>query len=90
MLLIEIGLIAWAWRRGWKGWALLPFGLALVLAFVGGAAIGDPDTATGFGAFLDIICMIALVIMGAKGRSRSEYRVPRATQPQEGMPKGTH
>lgn len=84
MLLVEIGLLIWAWRRGWKGWALLPLGIGLLLAVVVGALMGDPDAAKGFGLFLDFVCIGILIYMGARGRTTTPaYRASSETWPQE-------
>lgn len=34
LLMVEIGLAFWAWKRGWKWWILIPFSFLLVAEFV--------------------------------------------------------
>ena len=41
LLILEIGLTIWAWKRGWKGWALLPALGAFTGGFIVGLASGD-------------------------------------------------
>ena len=43
-LIVGIPLTIAAWKRGWKGWALLPMGLGLLVAFIAGAFIGSIAT----------------------------------------------
>lgn len=70
MLIIEIVLTVFAWRKGWKWLALLPMGLALIIGALIGFAIGtsggNVTGATGFGIALDVFAIIALIIMMAK------------------------
>lgn len=67
LLILEIGLTIAAWKRGWKGWALLPWVIALVAAFTVSLVRG---TATGVVA--DVILVGALIIMLARPRWAEE------------------
>jgi hypothetical protein len=94
MLFAEIGLTIWAWRRGWKGWALLPMAVSLLAgifaAFVVGASGGSVDDVSGFGLVLDLVSIGVLIYMGARGRTTSpSYRVQSSAQPQESAPEAT-
>lgn len=70
MLIIEIILTIFAWRKGWKWLALLPMGAALLLGilmgFFVGASGGDVDAAKGLAIILDIGAVIALIVMLVK------------------------
>jgi len=70
MLIIEIILTVFAWRKGWKWWALLPIAAAFIIGlFLGagvGASGGDIEAVTGLGIVLDVIAIIVLIFMVAK------------------------
>ena len=40
LLIIEIWLTVAVWRKGWKGWALLPAGIMMLVALVAGVVAG--------------------------------------------------
>jgi predicted MFS family arabinose efflux permease len=67
LLIIEILLTIAVWRKGWKGWALLPAGISLALGFVLGFSIGAsggrPEEWIGLGLIIDGISIMALIIM---------------------------
>jgi hypothetical protein len=67
LLIIEILLTIAVWRKGWKGWALLPVGISLALGFVLGLCIGAsggrPEEWIGLGLIIDVIAIVALIIM---------------------------
>lgn len=71
MLIIEIILTVFAWRKGWRWAALLPTAIALLIGlFMGfgvGASGGNVEGAMGMGIILDILAVIALIIMVVKG-----------------------
>ena len=46
-LLFEVPLTVVAWKRGWRGWALLPMAVAYALTFVLGIIEGLSVAATG-------------------------------------------
>jgi uncharacterized membrane protein YfcA len=78
MLILEIILTIFAWRKGWRWLALLPMGIALLVGFSIGIGIGanggDPSS-VGFGAvFIDIIAIIALIIMVATKPKSAEVK----------------
>jgi len=77
LLIAEIGLTIWAWRRGWKGWALLPPVLALAIGFIVGLTANPydynaMDSLMGIGLVMDIVCIIVLIIMVAVPRRKNE------------------
>lgn len=69
-LLIEIGLTYKAWKKGWKGWALMPMVIGMACAFLIGMAIGatggDPEAALVVGVFIDLAVIVALAVLASK------------------------
>lgn len=76
MLIVEIILTIFAWRKGWKWYSLLPTGAALLIAFLFGTGIGasggNVEAVTGFGVVLDVMVIIALIILNVKGPKSTE------------------
>lgn len=74
LLIIEIIMTVAAFRRGFKGWALLPIGFA----FLTGALIGmnNPELALSDQIFnyvwIDIIAIVVLGIMIVAGKNKVE------------------
>ena len=66
MLIIEIILVIFAWRNGWKWMALLP----LVIAFVIGMLIGlsNPNVDLMNVVWIDILAILVLIGMLVKGK----------------------
>ena len=78
-LLIGIPMTIAAWKRGWKGWAILPLPLALVAQFICGFFVGataSPGTtpedlvgsAIAVGLVIDLIAAAVLIGMIVKER----------------------
>jgi hypothetical protein len=71
-LLIEIALTCKAWKRGWKGWALLPMAICIGGCFTLGMAIGvsggSTEAALVIGLLADIGTIVVLGVMVAAGR----------------------
>ncbi|HPI81857.1 MAG TPA: hypothetical protein PK122_01345 [Candidatus Paceibacterota bacterium] len=67
LLLAEIILTIFAWRKGYKWLSLLPLGVGLITGFILGAGIaasgGDVVTARGLSIFIDLLVIVALVGM---------------------------
>jgi hypothetical protein len=67
LLIIEILLTIAVWRKGWKGWALLPCGIMMLMAGVAGivAALSgvDPESLTVPSLILDGLYIVSLCIM---------------------------
>jgi len=72
LLVLEIILTIEAWRRGWKGWALLPlgvgFGVGFLIGLMMGAAGASEDSIFGICLVLDLVCIGVLIGMIAKPR----------------------
>ena len=65
LLIIEIMLTVSAWKRGWRGWVVLPWA-ALVpaaTALVGGAT--SDEEAFGMGVACDVVLILVLAVMAA-------------------------
>lgn len=82
LTVVEIILTIVAWKRGWKGWALLPLGLVMILAFVIGASVGvtggDVEDVLGACLLLEVLATIALGVMIAKApqKTTASYTSP--------------
>jgi len=76
LLVAEIILTIFAWKKGWRWWALVPVALALLIGlFMGmgvGASGGDVDSVRGISIVLDVIAVIALIVMVTKGPKTNE------------------
>jgi len=76
LLIIEIILTIFVWRKGWRWWAIVPVGLALLIGLSIGFGIGisGGDTSTiGMSSILiDLAAICALVIMLAVGPKKKE------------------
>ncbi len=87
LLIIEILLTIAVWRKGWKGWALLPVSISLALGFVLGLCIGAsggrPEEWIGLGLLLDGISIMALIIMMTRNPKKVKEDMPAelSTQP---------
>ena len=77
LLIAEIVLTVAAWRKGWKGWALLPMalvvGLGFVIGFVAGADNVTDGTLLALGLILDLSGIGALIIMTARAPKRMHH-----------------
>jgi len=76
MLILEIILTIFAWRKGWRWLALLPMGIALLIGFIIGLSIGanggDVTSIGGGAIIIDVMAIIALIIMLVKGPKSNE------------------
>ncbi len=72
LLIVEIAMTVWAWKKGWAGWALMPLALCIAAGFAIGVALGaSGGTVEDLGALpllLDGLCIVSLGVMGAHGR----------------------
>lgn len=70
LLIIEIILTIFAWRKGWRWYSLIPMVVALIFGFFLGAGIaasgGNVDSITGLGVIIDILATIILIVMNIK------------------------
>jgi hypothetical protein len=89
MLIIQISLTVSAWRKGWKGWALLPMAIELTLAFIVGAAVGASGGSVEdlWGPFflVDLLTVAALITMACRAprKEAQAARVELAAGPAE-------
>ena len=65
LLIVEIMLSVSAWKKGWRGWVILPWAVLLtaVMALSGGAANEDEAFAIGLGC--DVVLILVLAAMTA-------------------------
>jgi hypothetical protein len=69
LVIAEIILTIFAWRNGWKWWALLPVGIAFFIGLIAGAnmaAVGGDISDMGGLIVVDILAIIALIVMVSK------------------------
>lgn len=80
LLFLEIILTVSAWKKGWRGWSLLPLVIGFFLAIGAGAVLGGAglnwDEAIFLLLPLDIAVIICLAIMVAKRRNREQKAIP--------------
>jgi hypothetical protein len=66
LLIAEIILTIFAWRKGWKGLALIPLGVAFGLGLILGLNGVAPDDLASL-IWVDVLAIIALIVMTVKG-----------------------
>ena len=76
LMFLEICLTVIAWKRGWKGWALLPLAITLATGFVAGAIAyfvnGPEEPPLAIEILSDLALIIALVVMIARPRRKAK------------------
>ena len=76
ILILEIILTISAWRKGWKGWALLPMGICLSVGFLIGMAVGASggtmEDVLPLCVFIELAALISLIVMVAKAPKHIE------------------
>jgi hypothetical protein len=82
MMVVEVILTVVAWRKGWRGWALLPMGAIMLVGLVAGlvaGAVGATESQFSHVTValfpLELVGVGVLVWMAAKGRKRVEREV---------------
>lgn len=77
--MIELILTGFAWRRGWKGFALIPMAVAVVLGLIIGISTVLTDAsfemAYAICLIIDVICVVTLIVMIIK--PRKSHRIKR-------------
>lgn len=70
ILLLEIYMTYAAWKKGWRGWALMPLAVAVTLGFMVGLATGGevPESMLAMALLIDGGVIVTLGVMIAKGR----------------------
>lgn len=79
LLLAEIILTIFVWRKGYKWLSLIPAGVGLVTGFLLGLGIaasgGDVITARGLSIFIDILVIVALIgMLIAKNQTKDQEK----------------
>jgi hypothetical protein len=80
ILAAEIALTIAAWRRGWRGWALVPvacaFAFGALLGVAASAGGGSPGDVAGVGVLAELMVIVVLAIMvGRRPRRLGEPRL---------------
>ena len=70
LLIIEIILTFFAWRKGWRWIALLPVGICITIGFFIGLTGGNLDGGVVF--VPDIIATLVLILMIVKGTKSND------------------
>lgn len=74
LLILEIALTIAAWKRGWKGWAIVPLAVAVSLGYVIGMVIvaqgGSMEDIIPFTLVGDGVCIVSLIALAACGRQK--------------------
>jgi hypothetical protein len=85
LLIIEVMLTVAVWRKGWKGWGLLPIGIVMLTGFAAGLAGMDTGDFLVPGLFLEGLAIAALCIMlkrapkNAKAQNEEPAPLPAET-----------
>lgn len=78
LLIAEIWLTIRAWRKGWKGWALLPAGCMVVLGLLVGVALGDTPSGANNLSFIaliiDLLGIVVLIVMNKATPEKKEKK----------------
>ncbi len=88
MGILQISLTIWAWRRGWKGFALLPYGLGFLLGFFA-PDLGLPDEGA-FPWIIEFTIVGILIVMIALPRRQTaagvQTVIPSQVNPNQSVP----
>jgi len=68
LLVIEIMLTVAAWKKGWRGWVVLPWAIVIAVAAVITSAAMTEGEAFGAGFVCDLVLIAVLGIMAATAR----------------------
>lgn len=89
LLAIEIMLSISAWKRGWKGWVLMPWVALFFGATALGGAAASQEEALAVGIVCDILLIVVLGIMTATARgSQTEPNVSSQSEQEPESPVG--
>jgi hypothetical protein len=76
LLVLQIVLTIAAWLRGWKGWALLPLGIAVGVGFLIGLYMGESGVSDDIfymvSLMIDLACIGVLIGMVIKPRRKTQ------------------
>jgi hypothetical protein len=67
ILVAQLLLTVQAWRNGWKGWALLPMGIALLFGLLLGSVTDDVERLVVPGLIGDLLSLGALIGLSVRG-----------------------
>ena len=63
MLIIEIILTVFVWKKGWRWMSLIPVGIAFLIGIMMGVSGTLVDTSSVGIVFIDVLAIIALILM---------------------------
>lgn len=65
ILYVEIALTIWAWKNGYKGWALLPLAFAVLIGYlIGSYSPGLVESGNLLSLiWIDLLAIVALILM---------------------------
>ena len=79
LMFLEICLTVIAWKRGWRGWALLPpviiFGIAFFATMLFCVINGPQELPFAFEILIDVVYIVTLVVMIARPRRKAKPAV---------------
>lgn len=76
ILILEIVLTIIAWRKGYKGYALLPLGIVFLIAFMVGFSTPELSESADLSFIvLDLMAIVALVIMVATAKKPDAFEI---------------
>ena len=74
-ILLQIGLTIWAWKAGWKAWALVPGGCFLAIGFmlgfvenVSGVVLSEMAGIFALGQHVALMALALMVATGSRDR----------------------
>jgi glucose-6-phosphate-specific signal transduction histidine kinase len=70
--MLEFFLVIAAWRRGWKGWALVPSAIGYSLLFLL-SSVSDSSDGSGLMLVIAVGVLVGLIFMIANPRTTDEY-----------------
>jgi hypothetical protein len=90
LLIVEIVLTVFAWRKGWKAWALLPLGIVMCIGFFVGIMIGagsiTNDVLLPLSLLFDGTATVVLIILAIHApASALKKTLAESLSPAEGL-----
>ena len=80
ILIAQVLLTVQAWRKGWKGWALLPMGVAFVVGMLLGLVTDEVERLVVPGLIGDVLSVAALIALSVRGPQPASAPAPAQQQ----------